>query len=318
MNTDACFASLSLGGHVRHRLHGQDRTWAETNCWVDLWIEAVAAIGAEPEAMLGFTVTQDFEGDQFTFFKAPPEDLEALYGVTVQELAVYDPIERHAAVQLARGRLCLIEVDPYFLPDTRGLSYALHHGKTTIGVNRLDIAGRRLEYLHNAGYFALEGKDFDDLFAGHAHGDTPFLPYAEFAKFGPRPGGDLRPMAADILRRRLARRPAANPVRAFAAVLVEQARGVAEREDGFFHHYAFNTLRQLGANFQLLGDHLVWLDGAEGPGAVQAQRIAETAKLAQFQLARACARGRYDALPAVIAPAVDAYDALFDDLARRA
>ena len=62
-------------------LHDPSRHWPETNCYVDLWIELLAALGFEPAAMLGFTVAQDFEGDQFTFFKVPLEDLEALYGV---------------------------------------------------------------------------------------------------------------------------------------------------------------------------------------------------------------------------------------------
>ena len=63
-----------------HPLHDADREWPETNCYVDLWIELLHARGLEPEAMLGFTLRQDFEGDQFTFFKPPLADLEALYG----------------------------------------------------------------------------------------------------------------------------------------------------------------------------------------------------------------------------------------------
>lgn len=318
MSGAACFPALDPATHVPHRLHGPDRLWSQTNCSVDLWIEVIAAMGGPPEAMLGFTVLQDFEGDHFTFFKAPVEDLDALYGVTVQELAVYDAIEGHAAVQLARGRLSLIEVDSFFLPDTRAVSYQLEHGKTTIGVNRLDLAARRLEYFHNGGYFGLDGEDFDGLFKGYAHGDTPFLPYAEFVKFTAPPAGDPRERAAALLARHLTHRPADNPVRAFQAVFAEQAEAVAAREPAFFHKYAFNTLRQLGANFELLADHLTWLDGAPSDASGLAHRIAEVAKAAQFQLARACARKRFDALPAAIAPAVEAYDALFEQLDRRA
>jgi len=317
VNLPACFPGLTPESHVRHRLHAQDRMWPETNCFVDLWIEVVAAMGAAPEAMFGFTVTQDFEGDHFTFFKTPTEDLEALYGVSVQELAVYDAISGHAAVQLARGRLCLIEVDSFFLPDTRAVSYQLEHGKTTIGVNRLDVAARTLEYFHNGGYFGLEGDDFDGLFRGYAHDTTPFLPYAEFVKFGDHPITDEREIARTLLVRRLAQSPTANPVAAFQAVLAEQAEAVAAREPAYFHKYAFNTLRQVGANFELLADHLLWLE-PEHAAAAHARRIAEVAKVAQFQLARACARKRFDTLPAAIAPAVEAWDALFDQLHRRA
>lgn len=317
LSLQACFPALSPQTHRPHRLHDPDRLWAQTNCSVDLWIEVIAAMDAPPEATLGFTVLQDFEGDHFTFFKAPPEDLEALYGLKVQELAVYDAIERHAAVQLERGRLSLVEVDSFFLPDTRSVSYRLQHGKTTIGINRLDPAGRRLEYFHNGGYFGLDGDDFDGLFKGYAHGDTPFLPYAEFIKFGARPTGDLRALARSILARHLARRPTDNPLRRFQAVLPEQAQAVAQRDPAYFHTYAFNTLRQLGANFELLAEHLTWLDGEAGDETALALRIAEVAKASQFQLARACARRRFDGLADTLSSAADAYDALFDRLARR-
>jgi hypothetical protein len=56
-------------------LHGADRIWPETNCYVDLWVELLPALGHPVEAALPFTVLQDFEGDQFTFFKFPLEDL---------------------------------------------------------------------------------------------------------------------------------------------------------------------------------------------------------------------------------------------------
>src|SRR5437764_1654107 len=46
--------------HARHALHDETRDWPETNCYVDLWIELLAARGFAPEAALGFTLTQDF------------------------------------------------------------------------------------------------------------------------------------------------------------------------------------------------------------------------------------------------------------------
>ncbi len=112
----AVFPEISATGYVQHRLHAPDRAWPQTNCYVDLWIEALASLGVAPEAMLGFTLTQDFEGDQFTFFKVPLEDLERLYGVVCTELALYDTVEAHVQTQLARGRLCLVEMDSFYLP----------------------------------------------------------------------------------------------------------------------------------------------------------------------------------------------------------
>src|SRR5262249_11448899 len=60
-------------------LHQPDRTFPETNCYVDLWIELLHARGISPESAMGFTCTVDFEGDQWTFFKPPPEELLRLH-----------------------------------------------------------------------------------------------------------------------------------------------------------------------------------------------------------------------------------------------
>ena len=70
-----------------HPLHAPDRCWAETNCAIDLWIEILHAMELTPEAALGFAATQDFEGDQFTFGKFPPSELQLLFGVRVRELS---------------------------------------------------------------------------------------------------------------------------------------------------------------------------------------------------------------------------------------
>ena len=68
------------------------RIWPETNCYVDLWIEVLAAAGFTPEAMLGFTLTQDFEGDQFTFFKVPLEDLESTVVDWCRQMMMLSPM----------------------------------------------------------------------------------------------------------------------------------------------------------------------------------------------------------------------------------
>jgi hypothetical protein len=93
---------------------------------------------------------------------------------------------------------------------------------------------------------------------------------------------------------------------------------VAKRAPDFFHVYAFNTLRQLGANFELYGSHLTWLFAAdEAQDAVAAcKAISGGAKSLQFQLARAVARKRFSGLEEALAPVADAYDALFENIAR--
>jgi hypothetical protein len=315
--SEACFTGIDPTNYQPHRLHSQDRLWPLTNCSIDLWIEILASMKVDPEAMLAFTVLLDFEGDHFTFFKVPFDDLETLYGLRVQELAIYGDIASHAAVQVERGRLCLIEMDSFYLPDTRALSYQIEHGKTTIAVNRINPEGRRLEYFHNAGCFSLSGEDYDGLMHGYAHGDTPFLPYSEFIKFGAPPTGDVRDLARALLRRHWRNRPTANPVRAFQAVIAEQAEDAAAKGNAFVHRYAFNTLRQLGANFELMSDFLKWLDGEESSASQAAFRISEVAKAAQFQLARACARNRFEPLSGAVEPAALAYDDLFAALKDR-
>ena len=313
----AVFPGLDPKTYRPHALHDAERAWPETNCYVDLWIEVLNAFGTRPEAMLGFSLTQDFEGDQFTFFKVPLEDLEALYGIRSTALAIFDRVESHVETQIARGRLCLVEMDSFYMPDTRGVAYRQEHGKTTVAINRLDLQAKRLDYFHNAGFFRLEGEDFDGLFhLNDSPEDLPFLPYTEFAKFpDKRPDeAHLRRKAGRLLAFHLARRPAENPVAAFAKVFPQQVEAVADRPFGFFHKYAFNTLRQLGANFELAGSHLDWL-GLDGGDA--ARKISETAKSVQFQLARAVTRRRFDPLATALDPAIEAWDTLMSSLAAR-
>ncbi len=318
----AVFAGADPETYRPHALHDAERMWPETNCYVDLWIEVLNAFGAVPEAMLGFSLTQDFEGDQFTFFKVPLEDLESLYGIRATELAIFDRVETHIATQIARGRLCLVEMDSFYMPDTRGVAYGQEHGKTTVAINRLDLENKRLDYFHNAGFFRLEGADFDGLFhLNDGPDDLPFLPYTEFAKFPDKCPDEvhLRREAKRLLAVHFGRCPETNPVAAFASVFPKQVEAVADRPFGFFHKYAFNTLRQLGANFELAGSHLDWLapDGSLRDSTDAARKISETAKSVQFQIARAVTRRKFEPLATALDPAIEAWDTLMATLAAR-
>jgi hypothetical protein len=322
---DAVFPTLNPADYARHPLHAMTRDWPETNCYLDIWIEVLASCGVPVEACLGFAITQDFEGDQFTFFKVPLEDLEKLYGIRVTELAIYDRVERHVLEQIGRGCLTLVEMDSFYLPDTQGTSYRKDHGKTTVAINRLDLENRTMDYFHNLGLHRLDGEDFDGIFHMNAEeGSLPFLPYTEFVKFpnGFQTGGvQIVETALGLLANHLARRPRTNPVAAFAEVFPEQVAAMSERPFDFFHLYAFNTLRQLGANFELFSAHLDWLganqvDGLESAGDA-ARRISTTCKTTQFQLARAVMRKKFDKLPSALQPAVDAWDEMTAQLDSR-
>ncbi len=297
--------------YVPHPLHAADRNWPETNCYVDLWIELLHGRGFVPEAMLGFTLRQDFEGDQFTFFKPPAADLERLYGLEVLELAVYGALEAQALIQVLQGRPVLVEVDAIYLPDTHGTTYGREHGKTTIGLLALDPETRTLDYLHNAGRFRLSGDDYHGIF-----GPAMLPPYAEFVKtvapsLSP---AELPGAALDLLRRHRTRAPRHNPVLAFRDALTRTAPALVQRPLSVFHAYAFNTTRQLGANFEMLASHLAWLkatgSGPFGPASEAATRLAVEAKAFQFQLARAFTRRSAEGL----APRLDRLAGTYTDV----
>jgi hypothetical protein len=315
-------AGLDPAAYSRHGLHDPARDWPETNCYVDLLIEVLARRGFDPRAALGFTVAQDYEGDQFTFFKYPAADLAQLYNVELLELSIFDRLEDHLREQIARDRLPIVEVDSFYLPDTKGVGYHRTHGKTTIAVNTLDPDGHELGYFHNAGYFRLGADDYDALFRAPVDNGLPLFPYVEFLKFGTGRGAtDPIGIARTLLSHHLYRRPVQNPFRAWRDRLERDLDRLSTRPPEWFHAYAFNHLRQAGANFGLLGAHLAWLQehgepGLEKPKA-SAEAISNGAKIMQFQLARAVARKRFpDFAEAVDRLAAD-YDTTMDALAAR-
>jgi hypothetical protein len=313
-----------MRSHQPHALHQGDRVWQETNCYVDLWIELLHGFGLDPRAAFAFTVTQDFEGDQFTFFKFPLEDLERLYGTQVQELAIYDSLEDRVLAQTLRGHTVLVEVDGYYLPNTRATSYRREHPKTTVGIDFIDPAGQRLGYFHNTGYHLLEGEDYEGVFRKlpqfSEQADLLF-PYVEFAK-QVRPaleGIALAEASAELLCTHLARRPMRNPITQWRAEFPQQLDTLLARGEKFFHLYSFNLMRQLGANFEFLSKYLLWLSvqGFDIPPEIagSAQKIASESMVMQFRLVRAMARGRHDLCNDCFDVLEDAYDKTLTPLA---
>ena len=86
LNDIAYLKPASVNGQDVYAIHGAERTCTETNCYTDVLIELLHSRGFEPVAGLGHLVRTDFEGDQFTFFKMPPGDIETLYGVDIHEM----------------------------------------------------------------------------------------------------------------------------------------------------------------------------------------------------------------------------------------
>ena len=283
--------------YARHPIHGDGRVWSETNCYSDLWIELLHALGRDPVAALPFTIAIDFEGDQWTFFKFPLATLSDLYGLEVQELAIWRSLAEHLEEQVIRGRLSLVEVDSFSLPDTAGTAYRSAHVKTTVAVNEIDIEGRYLGYFHNAHYHELRGEDFDDVLRVRGPRESSELPpYVEFVKIGPPgPTGEaLLGRSRDWLRRELGLVPVTNPFVAFQERLARDLEAVLGHDLDVFHAYSFATLRQFGACYELAATYLQWLHRQGEPGVKELakpfQDLAEGAKAFQFQLARAVAR----------------------------
>ncbi len=307
-------------------LQAADRNWPLANCYMDLWIGLLDHWGFDPTPSLAFTVAMDFEGDQFTFFKTPHEDLERLYGVIVHEISCYDTLERHTIEQLKRGRVVLAEVDGWYLPDTRATSYRMVHVKTTIGAIDIDPAARRLRYFHANGCYELVDEDYDGIFRrgeGFIAQEDILPPFAELAyrRFPALQGPALVAAARELLSKHLRRRPEANPFQLYKEVMNEHAERLAAEGEAFYHIYAFHTTRQIGSNYELLGSYLRWLEhhGETGLEAIaeDCDRMAAGSKALQFQLARVAAKRKSDRCMDTIASLARTYDAVMAPLSAR-
>lgn len=287
--------------YERHVIHSGERRWAETNCYVDVLVELLHGLGFEPIAALPFTLRIDFEGDQWTFFKFPHDDLLELFGLDIQELNPWRSLAEHVDTQVGLGRPVLVELDSYFLPDTQGTAYQLEHVKSTVAVNEIDIEARHMGYFHGQGYYHLDGQDFADIFQleGLVH-ERMLPPYIEYVKIldgsSPARGRPLVEASLRCLAKHLDLVPEANPFVAFKGRFAEDLTWLMQEPIETFHQYSFATLRQYGACYELVETYLGWLsaNGEDGLGEAHSafRTISEAAKTYQFQLARAMARGR--------------------------
>lgn len=291
------------GTYQPHPLHAAGRTYLETNCYADVLIELLHGRGDEPLAMFGFILRTDWEGDQFTYFKPPPADLDRLYGVDIHEMLPYRSLPEHIEEQLSQGRTVLVEIDAWYLPDTAATSYRREHLKTTVAPETIDRRAERMRYFHNAGFFELGGEDYRGAFRMLEHfTDDVMDPFVEVVRFG---SGDrlstpeLRAIARDLLAGHYARRPAENPFRAWAVSLRDDLPRLLAGAVEDYHAYAFVSARMVGSAFELCADHVAWTLGEEGaPAADAMRRIVEGSKTVSFRLAR---RRPFDPEPALAA-----------------
>lgn len=292
---------LNVETYKRHLIHGENRIWAETNCYVDVLIELIHGMGFEPIAALPFTLGIDYEGDQWTFFKFPHEDLYQLYGMEIQEFNPWRNLVGHVEQQVELGRPVLVEMDSYYLPDTAGSAYKLAHVKSTIAVNAIDIDAQYMGYFHGQSYHELKDQDFADIFQinGLVHDRMlpPYIEYVKLRELNKQPNAEEQlEISLSLLKHQLGLIPRSNPFVTFKEAFSKDLEWLMTEEMDTFHTYSFATLRQYGACFELVTTYLNWLKSQQQQGledAIEAFTfITETAKTFQFQLARAMARKR--------------------------
>ncbi len=299
--------ALTPDKHQLHGLHKGETDWAETNCYIDLWIELLTALKVEPLACLGFTLCSDFEGDQWTFFKPHHANLRRLYGLQVEELSLWCSVLEHCVEHVALGRIPLVEADSYYLPDTRATDYRTNHVKTTIAPTYIDASARELRYFHNAGFFSLSGEDFDGLFrfegrdgraddvsSGKARWLPPYCEIVKLERLARRSKGELREISWSLAREHYAWRPSSNPFARFQESWPGHLARLLEGELETYHGYTFSMLRQCGANYFMLSAFLKWHAQGQTPEFVESAEaaaqsfaaISQTCKAMLMKLAR--------------------------------
>jgi hypothetical protein len=282
---------LEVSTYEPHAVHGAGRAYPETNCYTDIIIELLHARGDEPLAALGCLVRSDFEGDQFTFFKPPPEDLEELYGIDIHEMQPYRPLPTQIAEQIDAGRTIIVELDSFYLPDTAATAYGRAHVKSSAIAEAIDAEACFLRYFHNAGLYELEGDDYRGVFRLDGEPSREILPpYTELVRFdaGPRLEGDgLRAAARELLRGHLRHRPNSDPFTRFGEQLERELPTLLAGDLEAYHAYAFASVRMIGAAFELAASHAAWLLGEDATKATEAmQAIVDNCKVLGFRLAR--------------------------------
>jgi hypothetical protein len=302
-----------------HRLHADDRTYSETNCYADVLIELLHARGDEPLAALGRTVRTDFEADQWTFFKPDPHDLEALFGLDIHELQPYRPLPDLIAEQLPEGRTLIVELDSWYLPDTHATAYRREHVKSSAAIAAIEPGAKRLHYFHNRGLYALADEDFDGaLRVGLPPGDDHLPPYAELVRFdaGERLEGErLATEALRLLQGHLRRRPSTNPFERFAEALERDLPRLLEQSHDEYHAYAFATVRMAGSAFELCSAYLEWLFGQDARHARERLgAIVAGSTALSFRLAR---RKPFDPEP-ILTELATAWDDATEEIVRLA
>jgi hypothetical protein len=270
---------------------------------VDIWIELLHALGIDPASSMAFACTVDFEGDQWTFFKPPPDEITRLYGIDVHEMQLYRPVVDHVIEQLTAGRTVIIEADSFYMPDRAATAYKRAHVKSSIAIEAIDALGERLRYFHGPGYYELSGDDYRGIFRlGRAFAEDVLPPYTELVRFdsGARlEGEELHREAYEMLGRQLECRPQRNPWLAFGTRLLLDLPQLLAGTDTNYHAYAFATVRQCGAAFDAAKSFVEWLAPLSSDGRAAAEALGRQVGGAKALLFRLARRRPFDPVPAI-------------------
>ena len=253
--------SRRLAWHGPHAWHQDERIWSTTNRQLDVWIELLHTLDLDPAPVLLPTLGVDFEGDHWTHAQVCKSDLWACYGIVVEEMPLWRPLLAHLVEQLERGHVALMDADEYHLPDTDGGSHGREHLRTVIAVTGYDRRRHVLRYMHGATGGEVTGRDLDALLAPSASSGQllPCVQLVKLDRLAPRSEAERAQVGIALAHFHGTRFPARNPVRAFADSLRVHGGLFAGGDAEHCQRWAFATLHQCGAAFEVGADVCAWL-----------------------------------------------------------
>jgi hypothetical protein len=280
-----------------HPWHAGERVWSTTNSHLDVWVELLHTLDLDPAPVLLPTLCADFEGDQWTHTNISRPDLWAAYGIAVDDLCVWRPLLAHLVEQFDRGNVVLVEVDEFHLPALVGSSYQREHIKTLIAATGYDRDAHRLRYLHGALGAEVGGRDLDALLTAGIGGAQlpPSSWIVKLDRMSARTPAERAQVGVALARLHGTRFPAQNPVRTFGESLRSHGAWLAGGDAEHYQRWAFATLHQCGASFELAADVCAWLatHGEPAQSAVPHLRnVSHSARTLHQRLVRVPQSGR--------------------------
>ena len=280
-----------------HAWHRGERVWSATNSHLDVWIELLHTLELDPAPVFLTTLCADFEGDQWTHTNVARADLWAAYGIALDDLCVWRPLLAHFVEQFDRGNAVLVEVDEFHLPALLGSSYQRAHVKTLIAATGYDRHAHKLRYLHGSVGAEVGEHDLDALLAAGI-GSAQLAPSAWIVKLdrlSARTPAERAHIGLALARLHGTRIPLRNPVRIFGEALRSHGAWLAGGDAEHYQRWAFATLHQCGAAFELAADVCAWL-ASHGqpvePAVVHLRNVSHSARTLHQRLVRVPQSGR--------------------------